>query len=202
MRVIALSGLRGSGKDTCANYLRDTFGYIPVSFAKSLKDQVAETYQISRDSLDHPILKETILLQYPVITTDAFTETLHHLLRDELKQGFWTPRALCILEGSAKRSVHSNYWVSQVTRKMQLDEKYVITDMRYRSEADTLRMLIPDVDFIRVINDRVQIVTTDPSERDLDGYKFDTHVYNNGTYQELYEALDFIMTKKLGERYK
>lgn len=195
-KVIALSGWKGSGKDTSADYLAAEYGFVKKSFASKLKDMVAFTYGVPREDLDSPTRKEMPLVNLPVIPTDRFTEAVHHLLRDELKSGYWTPRALCILEGSIKRSVYANYWVRSIASEIidNPNTNYVISDMRFQSEADTLRILIPDIILVRV--DRFDIISTnDPSERDLDNYAFDEKISNTGVREILYTSLDSILTK-------
>lgn len=189
--VYALSGWRTSGKDTCADFLVQEFGFTKLSFAAMLKDMVSRDYEINREWLDHPAHKEAPLAQYPVIPGDSFAETLHQKLSSELRSGFWTPRALCILEGSAKRSVYSNYWVKSIASEIISDagnRSFVISDLRYKSEADTLRALLPGIVLAR-INRYDEIETKDPSERDLDDYRFDFVLNNKGTVDELYNQI-------------
>lgn len=190
-RVMALSGWKRSGKDTCANYLHEVYGYIPMSFAKKLKDIVSVTYNIPRAHLDDQDKKEMPLYNYPVITTDTFTAQIHKQLESELRHGYWTPRALCILEGSIKRAVYPNYWVREIAQEIinNPGKSYVITDMRYTSEADTLRALLPAIKLIRVQR-HDNIETQDPSERDLDKYPFDVRLDNTGSMLSLQNSLD------------
>lgn len=194
-RVICLSGWKGSGKDTIADHLVRHYGFRKLSFAAALKDMVAAQYQIPRVDLDHRVLKEASLPQYPVITTDATTRAIHQLLATELSSGYWTPRALCILEGSLKRAVSANYWVNRVAQTIAANPtgKFVISDMRYRSEADSIRALLGE----RAITMRVSrfstIDTLDPSERDLDNYQFDMHVDNSGSPEQLLSVVDWML---------
>lgn len=188
--VFALSGWRGSGKDTVADFLVQEYGFTKLSFAKPLKDEVAATYNIPRQWLDDPVAKEAALTQYPVIPTDAFSSDIQKRLEVELKGGFWTPRALCILEGTAKRAVYANYWVKRVVDIVVglPDTNFVISDMRYRSEADTLKLFIPSIRTVRI--DRFDsIATDDPSERDLDVYKFDYKLDNRKSVEQLYNQV-------------
>lgn len=195
-KVIALSGWKGSGKDTVADYLAKQHGYIRLSFAARLKDLVSQLYGVPREDLDSPSRKEMPLANYPVIPTDRFTETVHTLLSDELRHGYWTPRALCILEGSVKRSVRPNHWVNTVAMEIMenLDKRYVISDMRYKSELDTLRILLEDRIIPVRINRYDTITTTDPSERDLDDCAFDITLRNTESLDKLYSKLDHHIT--------
>ena len=104
-QVIALSGWKGSGKDFAAEYLRDTYGFQRLALADILKGMVTDMFGISRNSCDDRVLKEQGLLELPVRPVDLFSEGIHNMLRAELSQQNWTPRALCILLGSVCRSV-------------------------------------------------------------------------------------------------
>lgn len=195
-KVIGISGWRKSGKDTTADFLVREYGYTKLSFAAKLKDMVATTYGVERSLLDSQTHKEMPLYHLPAVTTDDFTVAIHKMLASELKSGYWTPRALCILEGSIKRAVNANYWVKAVAAEILAapsNQKFVISDMRYTSEADTLKILLPTVMTVRI--DRFETIETlDPSERDLDNYKFDIELGNRGTVEELYTTLGHVIS--------
>jgi hypothetical protein len=109
-------------------------------------------------------------------------------------QLYWTPRALCILKGSSNRAVTSQFWTEQainkITRVMNSDVPgdicygFVISDLRYRSEVEQLRLAFGK-DLITVRVNRVDSASLDPSERDLDGHKFDIVIDNTGTIEDL-----------------
>lgn len=189
--VLALSGWKGSGKDTAADYLVREHGFIRASFADSLKEMVAQQYNIPLNWMHDPTLKEVPVREYPVISGDPFAEQIHQMLGAELKSGYWTPRALCILEGSVKRSVHSNYWVRTIINRITDDStgNYVISDMRYTTEADTLKFILPDAVTVRVVR-RDDVDTQDPSERNLDSYRFQYRLDNRGSLESLHNNVD------------
>lgn len=197
--LIALSGYKGSGKDTAADYLVREHGYVRCSFADALKELVARQYDIPLEYMHEPGKKELPLQQYPVIAGDPFSERIHQILSAELVSGYWTPRALCILEGSIKRSVHSNYWVRTVVNQILSDPErnYVISDLRYKTEVDTLKLFLPNAVYTRVCRwDSVS--TNDPSERNLDDYKFDIYLDNRDTVDSLYASLDGMVRRITG----
>lgn len=186
-KLIALSGHKGCGKDTIGMFLMNNHGYRPISFAYELKNMVSKMYNIPREWMDDRDKKDMPLTNFPVIPTDRFALSIQHMLIDEIKSGFWTPRALLILEGSIKRSVYSNYWVKKVVNQITNDptNNYVITDMRYCNEADTLKLMVPSSLAVRVERKNHVITTSDPSERDLDNYGFDVYLYNDGSLTDL-----------------
>lgn len=194
-KLIAISGWKGAGKDTAGLHLMAEYKYRPISFAYELKNMVAEAYNVHRFWMDDRTKKDMPLMNMPVIPTDPFSQAVHEMLKDELSSGYWTPRALCILEGSIKRSVHANYWVKKVVENVMSDpfNNYVITDMRYANEADTLKIMIPSIKTIRIERAGHIITTQDPSERNLDSYKFDKVIHNDGTIPELFEKIDMFI---------
>jgi hypothetical protein len=114
-------------------------------------------------------------------------------------QLYWTNRALCILEGSMKRSVNPNYWVNATLYEMtkSASAMYVIADLRYKNEANALLDQFPPgkVKLIR-INRFESCESTDPSERDLDDYaKFNLVIDNTKTLDDVYATIrEFIAT--------
>jgi hypothetical protein len=194
--ILSLSAYKQSGKDTLADYLSSAYGFKKISFAAKLKDMVAAQYNVPREFMDSPTHKEMPLTHLPVIHSDLTTESLQRMLSMELRSGYWTPRALCILEGSVKRAVHSNYWVKYAIQEALEDstQSYVVTDMRYKSEADTINMLFPENRVIRI--DRYSdINTNDPSERDMDDYKWNYVIQNKGTKEDLYAQANLLITR-------
>lgn len=194
--VLALSAWKTSGKDTVADYLASEYDFKKISFAAKLKDMVANQYSVPREFLDSPTHKEMPLLNFPVIPSDKSTAHLQEMLRTELQSGYWTPRALCILEGSVKRAVHSNYWVRAAISEIAQSSggNFVITDMRYKTEADTIRMLYPETTIVRI--DRYDSSPTqDPSERDMDDYPFDYIIQNRTSKEDLHAVCDALILR-------
>ena len=206
MKVIAISGWKQSGKDTVAEYLVKECGYIRFSFADALKNMVSRQYGIPRDHCDDPAFKERPIEGMPVVTHDKFGEMIHNFMQKGFRakegegEAHWTPRALCILEGSVKRSARSNYWVRTTLDNIyKKDAKLqtihsevfaVISDLRYHSEIEQLRKAFgSDLTTVR-INRFKTSPSNDPSERDLDDEEFDILIENKGTLQELYQNIE------------
>lgn len=61
MKVLGLLGVKGSGKDTMARYLIDSFGFERIGFADALYQQVAESYGSTVESLNRRETKEAAL---------------------------------------------------------------------------------------------------------------------------------------------
>ena len=93
MKIVALSGWKGSGKDTLANYLVDRYGFKRLAFADPLKDMVSEEYGIPRSHLDDPAFKEKPILSLPISPRDAFSRHIHDFLIGEFRKADGTPPA-------------------------------------------------------------------------------------------------------------
>lgn len=112
-------------------------------------------------------------------------------------QLYWTRRALCILEGSTKRTADPEYWIKQAVIQMK-NGNYVISDARFTNEVETLGKLLPNsLTSIRI--DRFEDSSSnDPSERDLDNFPFPFRINNkiteNKTIIEVYSQVDAVMT--------
>lgn len=141
MKVIAISGWKGSGKDTAADHLVNVHGYKKLSFAEPLKQSVSIEYDIPLNWLNDQKLKESPMENMPVTPKDEFSLNMAKMLYKEFRtaegkmpsdchidasgafigllgsipcQLYWTPRALLILEGCIKRSVNSDYWADRL----------------------------------------------------------------------------------------
>jgi len=214
MKVIAVSGYKGSGKDTVANYLVKEHSFKREAFADKLKNMVADTYKIPYASVYEQNLKELPLLEYPVESKDKFTAAIHDILKGEFAELegklYWTPRALCILEGSIKRAVNSSYWVESVISSIKstrayesyandvcgangISDKFVISDLRYKSEVEQLRAAFGKELVTVRINRFDSSPSTDASERDLDDYEFNEVIDNKGTLEELFQKINKII---------
>jgi len=191
--IVGISGWKGSGKDTAADYLVKEHGYQRLAFADVLKEMVADQYGIPVAWCHDNSMKEVGLPDLPVDSADKFTNMIHKFMVKEFaniegKDGlFWTPRALCILLGSVNRSVRTDYWVKRVLDLAMASDgdKFVISDLRYKSEL--LQMAdFKEIGFVSCrINRFAQSPSDDPSERDLDGVGHDYGVSNKGNINSL-----------------
>jgi hypothetical protein len=223
--LVAISGWKRSGKDTVAEHLIKTRGAKRLGFADPLKEMVSSIFGLTREYIDDPKTKEAPLLHMPVLTKDRFSANANDFLFGEFRfkdgsspvgkalpkpwsnlsqveainkwngQLYWTPRALCIMIGSSMRSIDPNFWVDKALSQIKDDQLYVISDVRYKSEMETLKEKIPNLLSLRIIRFE-NCESQDPSERDLDDYKFDYFVRNNSTVDDLLFNADLIMAQK------
>jgi len=214
-KVVAISGYKNSGKDRAADILVSKLNFTKVNLASTLKDLVAEEYNIPRSYCDDRLYKEAPINTLPVTPKDNFSLTLCKYMAQEFRdlqgnipsnyfiddtnnfygivgnnkvQLYWTPRALCILKGSSNRAVSSKYWTEKVINKINNSTSntsgYVISDLRYRSEIEQLKLAF-DKNLILIRINKQESKSLDSSERDLDNFYFENIIDNTGTIYDL-----------------
>ena len=193
MRVIALSGWAGSGKDTVGQWLVDNRGFVRLSFADELKRMVSSQYNIPLEFFHDRELKDQPMMH--VVRTDSSSAAIQDMFKGVLSNlhgiEAWTPRSLLILEASVKRAVDTNFWakrVSSVIKNSNL-KNVVITDLRYLSEIECLKEEGIGAVSVRV-NRLESPASDDASENDLNDYDFDMVIDNTGTLTDLEEKLN------------
>lgn len=203
---VALSGKAGAGKTTVANYLVQQRGYARVSFAEPLKLAIGKFVapMVYRDRCrreqcsnfphgeaicpDCPIYEMPLAPMELVAWVNRNKDTLRPLLQ------------AC---GTALREIVSpDYWVDQalvsVAKFNAAGFAVVIDDVRYRNEAEAL--FRADFSLIRLVRTQQHYAANNSpvldgdranhaSETDLDHYPMDLIVENNGTAENLCNAV-------------
>lgn len=152
MILIGISGKRGSGKDTLANELVKSYGFIKLSFARLLKQHVREFFDMSLEQTDG-FLKETIDLRYNK-----------------------TPREIMIQVGQFYRAIDPDFWIKGAFKGLDTSKNYVMSDLRFKNEANYIRN-VHGAYLVR-LNRRSDLNIYGPtgindiSEIDLDDYNF------------------------------
>lgn len=128
--IIGICGGIGSGKDTIAQYICDSRGFVRVSMAAALKDAAAAIFGWNRDMLEgltqeHRALREQV---------DTFWA-------DRLSRPDFSPRvALQILGTDLFRdSFHTETWVIAAERKLMQCSNAVISDIRFPNEIEMIK---------------------------------------------------------------
>ena len=135
------------------------------------------------------LVENGMLVDERIMTNGAPAREFHQL--------YWTPRALCIHKGSTMRAIDPDYWVNRALTNLENGKVYVISDLRFKSEMESIRKTIPDVVFVRV-NRFDKSDSTDPSERDLDDAEFNYVIQNTGTLESFQDTVVALANKVLG----
>lgn len=115
MKLIALCGAAGAGKDTVA----DMLPYPKLAFADLLYDEVALDFGVEVSMLKDRRNKET----------------------PQKWLGSLSPREALQLWGDYRRDVDPDYFVKAMEARLCNESRYVITDVRFKNEADMVRSL-------------------------------------------------------------
>lgn len=183
--LLGLIGRARSGKDTFARGLASR-GYVRVAFADPLREMVAEI---------DPILGDfTGSLSGLGLAPVRLGEALRAAGGWEgLKDTPWAAESRRLLQytGQAVRRVDPNFWLDAGLAKAYGAFEggasgVVITDVRYRNEADAIREAGGHL--IRIVRPGLDSTDTHASEIELDDYPADTTAHNRST-AEAFEAL-------------
>jgi hypothetical protein len=184
MGVIALTGYKQSGKDTVGNYLVDNYGFVRYAFA----DPIREVCKIIFDWSDEYMCnhKEDIDEFWGISPRYAMqwigTEGFQYYLPKDVPQ----------FAETVGRTIWVRKFLSWHERTQNKD--VVITDMRFHHELSMLKDHISNnLVSIRVNRDSVEPNDPHASEQDIPDLNVDWEVENDGTFEQLYEQIDFIM---------
>jgi hypothetical protein len=128
--IIGMLGLAGSGKSTVGRILRDDYGFVPVSFAETLKDGLSALFNFPRH-----------LLEGDTADSREFRETVDPYWSEILGKDV-TPRYLMQYLGTEvmREKFVDTFWIAALGAKMQDKSKsYVITDARFPNEFEWIR---------------------------------------------------------------
>jgi hypothetical protein len=180
--ILLLSGWSGAGKDTVADFLTG-YGFTKLAFADSLKEIVAEEFEIPLE----------------------WTKTQEGK-RKTLACGK-SVRELLIKRGQEIRQEQKNlgYFAEQVAKKIEKqDGKYVISDWRFLEELQTIREFckaekILTMRITRRGQEESQVKDL-ITEHYLDFFPFSYRLENPGTLDGLEKELQYYIEHVLCEK--
>ena len=184
-RLLGITGLKGSGKDTAAAHLEARYGWSRCAFADKLKTIATDLWDLSREQVHGSIeAKET---------------------HDER----WgtTPRQLLqVLGTEVARQGHPETWIRYLLRRLASDRisaewgvepvrGWATSDCRFPNEADAIRKHGGRI--LRVVRPGFDtgVANGHASEFSILAIKADYVVVNEGTLSDLYAAVDVIIAQ-------
>lgn len=181
-QIVAITGKRGSGKDTAARGLTSDYGlyFQQMSFADPLREIIEIVYGITMQEMLDPILKEQPLDRYP----------------------FKSPREILTLIGTEgfRNLIADDTWVQAFLRRAQKHKRVVIADLRFLNEEKALREAGAII--VRIINpNRVDTdaISQHRSETEMDQIIPDFTVVNDGTIEDLRIKMANLIIGQIGK---
>jgi hypothetical protein len=204
--IIGVCGWIGSGKDTIADYLVNIHGFRRDSFAGTLKDAVAAVFGWDRE-----------LLEGRTKEAREWREQVDPWWSKRLNMPNLTPRLVLQLWGTevCRKNFHDNIWIASVENKLRnSQDNIVISDCRFPNEIKSIREAGGKVVWVRRGNlpdwynaavsynsgpeknttwalskDTLDLANVHPSEYAWVGMDFDLVVYNDTTFDDLYNQV-------------
>jgi dephospho-CoA kinase len=174
--IIGLSGYAQSGKDTVAERLVTQHGFERIAFADPIRSMV---YAMN-----------------PKINGTPLVDLVDEYGWDIAKKKPEVRELLQSLGYAARVHLGEDIWVSAVLRKMwDKSQRYVITDVRFLNEAGTVKVLKGKV--WRVERPGIDAANAHISEWEMNEYKFDETLGNDGTVEQLNFLVDTLVNKNV-----
>lgn len=222
MIVLGLAGQAGVGKDTVANYLRDTYGFVVFAFSSCLYAEVAAAFGLEdesllRDRATKEVPTEKLSLQY---CQDAnFFILMNKLLDRTVSESEWkihwrqkplSPRQILQWWGTQyRRAQDPNYWLNKNEdfllglRAMyrypeQAPQHFVNTTCRFPNEQEWIHtgahggLWAGNVWHIR--RDGIASVAAHESESPLPVLDGERELWNNDSIERLHRGIDLLLT--------
>lgn len=210
--IYGISGKAGSGKNTVADILHETLEKLGTDYEiKPMKQAVC-------DELQQAIQPE---INLDFILSDAFKPVFFEMTEERFK---FPDDVECTIDRSkpmsgrrmmqwwateVRRNEDPHYWVkawekggmwSFLTQYRWSVGHKIIPDIRFENECDMVQRY--NGILIRVERDDLELGDTHehPSETELDGYEFDYVIVNNGTLDDLQDAVKGILVEDYMER--
>ena len=173
--IIGLSGYAQVGKDSVAKILVENYGYSRIAFADIIK---LACYRLN-----------------PIITYEGMR--LKHLVDldgwENAKQQPEVRRMLQVMGSEVGRDlIDPQIWVELTMNSAHKSDNIVVSDVRFRNEAEEIKWKGGQVWRISRI-DRDAPINVHRSETDLDDWNFDQYISNNGTLADLYAQVKEVM---------
>jgi len=172
-RLIGLTGLAGSGKDTVRGLLERFHGYNGLAFADPLRGMLASLLQSAGHSPAWMVDREMKEREIPNLGT-----SYRHLAQTLATE--W-----------ARNMIDPDLWVKIAASKIanaSPGDRHVISDVRFANEVASIKSQGGVI--IRIIRPGVEPVRSHVSESNVGDLDWDYTILNNGSIDDLRYAID------------
>ena len=192
--IVALCGVKRSGKDTVAKYLVDNHGFSQVEIARPLKDALRLIFDLDETQVDGARKEEPMpRLGLAHDGRPVTPRTLMQVFGTELMQ-------LRLQE--MVPAVERNVWIDKATRSIQgylhQGRSVVVSDLRFLHEAEALTAAFGDAT-LRIVcvrrADAERVPDTHASETEWKRIAHAGAIDNDATYECLYRRVEECLTR-------
>lgn len=178
-KVIAICGLKRSGKDTAADFICES-GYLKFRFADPLKHIIKYLFSFTDNEIegsskdvvhDKWQVKPRTLLQY--IGTDVMQYGIQDIVPN----------------------IGRTFWAENLCERIKNETKVVIPDLRFVHEVDVLMKNFQDVCIIKVTRNTIQNDSDHVSESEFLNIKPRFEIKNNGSLEQLQKEIDICISQ-------
>lgn len=164
--TIGLIGYSQSGKDTIASILVEKYGYTRIAFADKIREFLYDL---------NPMV---------ACSPTGYLQDLVNLVGwEDAKKEPQVRRLLQDLGVSSRKIIDENVWVTLALSNIDVNQRVVITDVRFENEAIMIKLLKGQLWRVKRVG--VGPVNDHVSESEMDGYKVDQIFVNNGSVEDL-----------------
>ena len=184
-KLIGITGLKRSGKDTCGSFLIDNYDYIRYSFAGALKKACSEIFMFDYEQTEGS-KKETFDDRWNINPRKVFQRFGTEIFRDSLEKFF-----------PEMKHLKKNFWIYrfkiwyQEQVKQNPNVKIVVTDVRFQNEADIIKELGGVI--IKVTRKNLKNNDSHASEINILNINADYDIKNDSSIEDYYKNLKSIL---------
>ena len=175
--IIGLTGYAQSGKDTVAQILVKRYGFTRVAFADPIRE-----FAYDVNPIVDTVANEKITLRYMVDRDGWEGAKKHEEVRKTLQR----------IGVAARNNFGDDFWIIKAMEKVKHADRIVVTDVRFINEAKWIKNY-EQSQIWRIKRLGIGAVNNHVSESEMDGYKVDQILVNNGTLDEL----DFLINTRM-----
>lgn len=190
---IGITGKKGHGKDTIADYIVENYDAAKLAFAYEIKEWIKIIDPILPFQDGHVRLSELLKIY-----------TFEELKRQETESHGKELRRLAQLIGTeiGRERIGEDFWIKQFEKFAEKSRHKIIivSDMRFVNESECVKSKNGLI--WRVVNENIKNEDKHKSETEMDNIIVNNLIYNNTTKESLYKKIDRILVlndvKKVG----
>jgi hypothetical protein len=182
--IILLCGYKGSGKDTCANYVCEKYKFVHHKISLPLKEGLQKIFNFSDEQIEG-LLKDEVDSNWSITPREAMiylgTDIFQYHIQNKLP------------------NIGRNFWIKQLERKLvQYENSHVIiSDLRFLHELTYLKEHIhkDDIITIKIYNPNIQIFQKDADQSEIEHLNFPyDYIIENTEDENYFSNIDFVLS--------